>query len=137
MNAAELATIGEAEDAFVQLESNIYVHAIFKLIDAKEQLFRIREPNELTIKPKMKCEQSTVEIEEQIFAATLDSSNSPFLGEARELRRFLWLRGTRVKDVDAANPLTHDQRTQSARDGFYLREFGHFKQKLSGRGFQS
>lgn len=125
MDSSELAAIGEGEDAFVQLESNIYVHAIFRLIGAKEQLFRIREPNELTIKAKMKCEQSTVEIEEQIFAATLDSSNSPFLGEARELRRFLWLRGTRVKDVDAANPPARDQRTQSPRYGFHFREFGH------------
>ena len=125
MDSSQLAAIGEGEDAFVQLESNIYVHAIFKLIGAKEQLFRIREPNELTVEAKVKREQPAVEREEQVFATTLDSSNSPFLGEARELRRFLWLRGPRVKDVDAANPPARDQRTQSPRYGFHFREFGH------------
>ncbi len=126
MDTAELAAIGEAEHAFVQLERNVDVHAVFKLIGAEEEDLCSGKPEELAIEAKMKREQSAVEVEKQVFPAALDSLNLLSFCGTRELRRFLRLRGARMKDVDATNPLVHDERTQSARNGFYFREFGHF-----------
>lgn len=125
MYTAKLAAIGEAENAFVQLERYIYMDTVFGLIRAAEEISCPGEPNELAIEAKVNREQATVETEKQVFPAALNTLDPLPFREIRELRRFLRFRGARVKDVDATNPTAHDERTQSASDGLYFRKFGH------------
>jgi hypothetical protein len=44
VNAAEVAAIGEAEDALIQLEGYIHVDTVFILVGTLEQFFAIRKP---------------------------------------------------------------------------------------------
>jgi hypothetical protein len=39
VNAAKVAAVGEPEDAFVQFESDIDVHAVITVIGASQKLF--------------------------------------------------------------------------------------------------
>ena len=125
MNAAELAAIREAENAFVQFERHVDVHAVFELIRTLEEFLRPAEPNQLTIEAEVERKQAALEVQEQVFPPALDSSNLLPFCETRESGGFLWPRRNGVKDVNAANPPAHHQRAQSPRNGFHLREFGH------------
>src|SRR5207253_826918 len=44
VKVAKMAAIGEAEDAFVQFEGNIDVHAVFTLVGALPQFLAVRKP---------------------------------------------------------------------------------------------
>jgi hypothetical protein len=108
MHAAEMAAIGEAEDAPVQFEGYVNVHAVLELVGAKQHFSCV-----------------AVEGKEKVFAFAFDRADPLPFGKARELRGFLWLRSDGMQDVDAANPATLDERTYSARDGFHFGEFRH------------
>jgi hypothetical protein len=125
MNTAELAAVGEAENAFVQFERHVDVHAVFGLIRPLEKFLRPAEPNQLTIEAEVESKQAALEVQEQVFPPALDGSNLLSFCETRELGGFLWPRRNGVEDVNAANPPAHHERAQTVRDGFYLREFGH------------
>src|SRR5712692_2685385 len=125
MDTGELAAIGEAENAFVQLKRNVHVHPVFRLIGTEEELFCSGEPNELAVEAEVEREEATVEMQVQVFSPAFDSLNLLPFCEIRKLGGLLRPRRYGVKDVDATNPPVHDERPQRARDGFYLREFGH------------
>jgi len=125
MNPAELAAVGEAENPFVQFERHVDMRAIFGLIRALEKFFRPAEPNQLTIEAEVESKQAALEVQEQVFSMALDGLNLLSFCKTRELGGFLRPRRDGVEDMNAANPLSHHERAQSVRDGFYLREFGH------------
>jgi hypothetical protein len=65
----------------------------------------------LAIEPKMHCQQAAVQNEKHIFAFAIDGSNAAALGFASDKRSGLGLRGDRVKDVNATDLPTLDERT--------------------------
>ena len=125
MNAAEMATIGETENAFVQLESNVHVRAGFAHVGAFQQFFAIREPQKLAIEFEMHGQEATVQSEENIFSFAADDSNAAALRLVGDMRSRLRFRGDGVKDVDTADSPALDEGPQRANDSFHFREFRH------------
>lgn len=95
------------------------------LVGATEHFFRVAEPQELAVEPKVHGQNAVVEIEKEVFAFALNRADVPAFRDACDLRRFLWLRGDGVQNVNAANSATLDERAECARYGFYFREFRH------------
>jgi hypothetical protein len=124
VDPAEMAAIGEAEDTFVQFEGYINVHAVLGLVDATH-FFHVAEPQELAVEAKVHSQDAAIEIEKKVFAFALNRPDVPAFRDACDLPRFLWLRGDRVQNVNAANPATLYEKAERARYGFYFREFRH------------
>jgi hypothetical protein len=95
------------------------------LVGATEHFFRVAEPQELAVEAKVHGQDAAIEIEKKVFAFALNGVDVPAFRGACDLRRFLWLRGDGVQNVDAANPAALDERAECARYGFNFREFRH------------
>lgn len=83
MDAAEMAAIGEAEDAIVQFERYVHVYSILRLVGATEHLFRVAEPQELAVEAKVHRQDTVIESEKKVFAFALNRADVPAFRDAR------------------------------------------------------
>jgi hypothetical protein len=125
VNAAEVAAIGETEDAFVQFEGDIHMHALFTMVGAFQKFFATRKPEELAIEPKMHCQQAAVQDEKHVLAVAIDGANAAAFGMAGDMRSGLRLRGDGMKYVNATDSPALDKGTERTDDSFHFREFRH------------
>ena len=111
MNAAEVAAIGEAEDAFVEFEGDINVDAVFAFVGTLQKFVCVCKPEELAVELEMYCEQAAVQKEKHVFALAFDRADVAALHTAGDAGGGLRRRGDGMKDVNAADSLALDKRT--------------------------
>src|SRR5438309_6986935 len=63
--------------------------------------------------------------EKQVFAFAIDDENALSLSMTRDMRSGLRFCGNGMKDVNATDSSTLDERTKRAGNGFHFRKFGH------------
>jgi len=117
--------IGKAEDAIVEFEGDVDVHAVFALVGTLQQLLRVSEPEKLAVEFEMHGQQAAVQDEKNIFTLALDRANAAALRMAGEMRSNLRLGDDRMKNVNATDSPALDKGTQRANDSFYFWKFRH------------
>jgi hypothetical protein len=124
LDPAEVAAVGETENAAIKLEGNVHVDAI-GLIGKFREFFCAREPHELAIEFEVKSDDGLGEFEPKVFAFAADGEDFLILGDAGEGCRRLGLCGDGVEDVDATDAAALNERAEGAANGFYFRKFRH------------
>ncbi len=131
-DAAEVAAVGETEDAFVEFEGDVHVNVSgrFFFVGDGEHFFCVGEPEKLAIEFEMESDDAAIELKPEVFSVALDELDALAFGEARELRRILRFCDDGMEDVNAADFATLDERAKSLRDGFDFGKFRHERMSL-------
>jgi hypothetical protein len=83
------------------------------------------EPEQLAVKAEVDNDHTAIECEHEIFSIASDGANDLLVRRLNEARRRLRLCGDRMKDMDATDSFSVDERAKSLCYGFDFREFRH------------
>jgi len=125
MNAAEVAAIGETEDAAVKFQCNIDVNFVRGTVGAGEQVLGGVEPQKPAVEAEVNGEDAAVKFDDEIFSVASDGVNSLPLCGLNEACGRLRFGGDGMENVDAKDFSAHDERTNGLRYGFNFWKFGH------------
>ena len=121
LNAAEVATVGESENAAIEFEGDVDVNAGTGLIGEFREFLRVGEPEKLSIEFEMESDDGARKLEPKIFSLAADGEDYLILSGANEGRGRLRFCGDGVEDMDAANAAALDEGAKSSRDRLYFR----------------
>jgi hypothetical protein len=125
VDAAQMATVGEGENALVELERDVDVGAAGLLVCAIQELFGVGEPDEVAIEAKMHFDEATIKDEEEVLAAAGDGVDLAIVGGAGDLSWGLGLRGDGMEDMDCDDFAASDEWPQCHCDSFDFGELRH------------
>ena len=112
VDAAEVAAIGETENATIEFERNVDMHIVRLAICFGKQFFRRGEPEQLAIEAEMKHKDAPIEFENEIFPMARNGADLLFRSTGGKCRWLLWLYCNRVKHMNAANLSAAHQRVE-------------------------
>jgi len=130
--ASKMALIGETQHAFIEFEGQIHVDAIQRLICAAKEFVDAAKPDELAIEAEVQFEQAAIEGEEEVFAVAGGIQDATTAGKFSDFGGRLWLGGDGMKDVDATDAATANERAQASRYRFDFGKFRHVNSVAQG-----
>lgn len=111
MDAAEVATVGEAQNAAAEFESYVNVDIAWRAIRFCLEVTRGAKPEELAVETEMQGEEAAIKFEEEVFALARYGTNRLVFCSANEVIGFLSFCGNWVQDINAPNLFAVNQRT--------------------------
>lgn len=84
LNTAEVATVGESENAAIEFESDVDVNAGAGLIGEFREFLRVGEPEKLSIEFEMESDNGAGKFEPKIFSLAADGEDCLILSGANE-----------------------------------------------------
>jgi hypothetical protein len=84
LNAAEVATVGESENAAIEFESDVDVNAGAGLIGEFREFLRVGEPEKLSIEFEMESDDGAGKFEPKILSFATDGEDYLILSGANE-----------------------------------------------------
>ena len=127
-----MSPVCKSKHPILKFERDVHVHSIFRDVGALEQIFSIREPNELSIQPEVQREQSPVQHKKHILAFALHAPGVAARRKFGQPGSRLRLHRDGMENMHATNALALNQRAQCAYHSFYFGQFGHQRKKKSG-----
>ncbi len=103
VDAAEVATIGETEDAAIEFKGDVNVDVVGRAVGFGFEIARGGEPEKLAVEAEMQGEESAIELEKKIFAVASNGADGLVLGGTGKLARLLRLGDDWVQDLDDTN----------------------------------
>ena len=121
VNTAEVTAVGEAEDAAVEFQCDVDVNVLRSAVCPGEHFFGRGEPEKPPVEAEVDDDHAAIEFEQEIFSIASDGANGLLVRRLNEARRRLRLCGDGMKDVDATDSFSVDERAKSLCDCFDFR----------------
>jgi hypothetical protein len=103
VDAPEVATICEAEDAAIEFKGDVDVHVVRRAVGLCLKVARGGEPEELAVETEVKGDEAVIEFEEKVFAVASNRVDGLVCSRSGELCRILRFGGDWMENMNSEN----------------------------------